>query len=96
MKYILCKGLNNCPEAIDIRKRVFTEEQGFTDEFDDIDHTAYHAVIFIRNQFAATGRLFTDKNGMAHIGRVAVLPEFRKMSLGSLIIAILEKKAADT
>lgn len=95
MKYILNKGLDNCPEAVDIRKRVFIEEQGFTDEFDKLDRSAYHAVVFVKDQHAATGRLFSDKNGIAHIGRVAVLPDFRKMSLGSLIIAILEKKAAE-
>ncbi len=95
MKYVLCRGLENCHEAADIRRRVFIEEQGFKDEFDDIDKTAYHAVIYIKGRYAATGRLFEDENGAAHIGRVAVLTDFRNMSLGSLIISILEKKARE-
>lgn len=95
MNYVLCRGLKNCPGAMDIRRRVFVEEQGFNDEFDDIDKNAYHVVIFVKERYAATGRLFKDKNGNAHIGRIAVLRDFRNRSLGSFIIAILEKKALE-
>ena len=40
-------------------------------EFDDIDHEAYHAVIYTGGYPIATGRLF-DENGEAHIGRICV------------------------
>ena len=96
MKYKLTKGLENNPSALDIRKRVFVDEQGFNDEFDDIDAIAYHVVLFVKNRYAATGRLYGGENGAMHIGRVAVLREFRGMSLGSLVIAVLEKKALDS
>ena len=95
MKYKLTRGLENNPYAADIRKKVFMDEQGFKNEFDDIDATAYHAVLFIKNKPAATGRLFGDENTAMHIGRVAVLRDFRGMSLGNFVIAILEKKALD-
>lgn len=95
MRYKLVKGPEKCPEAIDIRRRVFVDEQGFKNEFDDIDKTAYHAVIFVQDRYAATGRLFDCGCGIAHIGRVAVLRDFRGMSLGSYVIAVLEKKAYD-
>lgn len=96
MRYKLTKGIENNPSALDIRKRVFVDEQGFNDEFDDIDAIAYHVVLFVKNRYAATGRLYSGENGAMHIGRVAVLREFRGMSLGSLVIAVLEKKALDS
>lgn len=40
-KKVQVKIYNNLPaEAAAIRKSVFMEEQGFTNEFDDIDKTA--------------------------------------------------------
>lgn len=33
-------------QAIEIRQKVFVEEQGFQNEFDDIDYTAVHFVVF--------------------------------------------------
>lgn len=42
----IAKGLANNADARLIRQQVFVEEQGFVNEFDDIDHEAYHAVIY--------------------------------------------------
>ena len=38
----IAKGLANNADARLIRQQVFVEEQGFVNEFDDIDHEAYH------------------------------------------------------
>lgn len=58
MKYTLSKGLNNSPDARAIRQSVFVEEQGFEYEFDDIDETALHLVLYDENDNpCATGRL---------------------------------------
>ena len=95
MRYTLFRGLENNPAACDIRKRVFVEEQGFREEFDMIDKTAYHAVVYVNDRYAATGRLFADESGSCHIGRVAVLRDFRGMSLGRYVMKILEKKALE-
>ena len=46
MKYTLSKGLTNSPDARVIRQSVFVEEQGFEYEFDDIDETALHLVLY--------------------------------------------------
>ena len=42
----IAKGLANNADARLIRQQVFVEEQGFVNEFDDIDAKAYHAVIY--------------------------------------------------
>lgn len=91
MKYTLSKGLNNSLDARAIRQSVFVEEQGFEYEFDDIDETALHLVLYDENDNpCATGRLFFD--GCMKIGRIAVMKEYRGQSLGSEVIAILEEK----
>lgn len=44
------------PEAILIRREVFMEEQGFQNEFDDIDSMATHLVLFDGDTPAAVWR----------------------------------------
>ena len=87
-------GLENIPQARDIRQKVFVEEQGFVNEFDDIDESAYHVCVFDGVQAVATGRLFEDKAGW-HIGRVAVLSEYRGQMLGKKVMLSLEQKARE-
>ena len=87
-------GLENLPQASNVRQKVFIEEQGFSKEFDDIDAKAYHVVIFQGETAVATGRLFESENGW-HIGRVAVLPELRGCKLGERVMRELEHKAKD-
>lgn len=90
-------GLENAPCALEIRKKVFMEEQGFVDEFDDIDKNAYHAVLYVDGKAAAAGRMFEDKDnrGEYFIGRMAVLKEYRGRGYGSMVLAALEEKARE-
>lgn len=76
-----------------IREKVFVEEQGFQDEFDETDSISLHLVLYIDEQPAATGRMFQDVNQNEFIiGRIAVLPEFRNNHLGAKIVELLELK----
>ncbi|MGN0601154.1 MAG: GNAT family N-acetyltransferase [Oscillospiraceae bacterium] len=88
----IAKSLEALPEAKVIRRKVFIEEQGFVNEFDETDRIAYHAVVFSDNEPGATGRLFCDEKGW-HIGRVAVLPGFRGCHLGEKVMKALEDLA---
>lgn len=64
--------------ARDIRKAVFVEEQGVTDEFDDIDHISHHPVLFEADTPAAVSRGYWDEAmGKYILGRVAVCRAFR-------------------
>lgn len=89
MKEILTLGLPK--EAKYIREEVFVKEQGFLQEFDDIDKRAYHVVIFDEDKAVATGRTFVEDEYYI-IGRVAVLKEYRGKHIGCMIISLLEKK----
>lgn len=93
---MIIKAYNKLPEeARSIRQAVFMEEQGFKNEFDDIDSTAIHAVGFIDGVPAATGRVFpAEEDDAYYLGRLAVRKEFRKGGTGSAIVAFLENEAA--
>lgn len=86
---------DNLPqEAKMIREKVFIEEQGFKNEFDDIDLTCLHLVVFQDHQPVGCARMF-DNQGEMILGRIAVLKEYRHLHLGSYILQCLEKKAKE-
>lgn len=93
---MIIKAYEKLPEeAHFIRQTVFVEEQGFEEEFDTIDNTAVHAVGFIDGSPIATGRIFpAEENGAYHLGRLAVLKDFRKGGTGSKMLVFLECEAA--
>ena len=66
-------------EALKIRFSVFVKEQNIPEEneLDKYDKASYHAVLFENELPVACGRLyFIDET--AHIGRVAVLKQYRR------------------
>ena len=94
MKYIFYDKL--CKDAINLRNKIFVEEQGFKNEFDDNDKKALHLVCYIDINPVATGRIFPDEEeGEYIIGRIAVAKEYRKLRLGSGILEALEQKAKE-
>ena len=71
----LARGLNDAPEAEQIRIMVFMMEQGFRNEFDEMDPTAIHLLVMDRYVPIATGRIYQkpDAEKTAIIGRIAVV-----------------------
>lgn len=75
-----------------IRETVFVKEQGFKEEFDSVDLIATHIVIYSDGKSAAVGRYFNEGNSPTyHIGRVAVMKEYRGLGYGKDIMDIAEK-----
>lgn len=74
-----------------IREEVFVKEQKFVAEFDEIDNTATHMVIYDDNSPIACCRFFRGEDGEYIAGRLAVLKEHRGRHLGALMIAEIEK-----
>ena len=71
-----------------IRNTVFVEEQGVPVdlEWDGLDEHAYHVMAFAADGTPiGTGRLLQD----GHIGRVAVLKEWRGKGVGSALLDLL-------
>jgi predicted GNAT family N-acyltransferase len=83
---------NLCDDAMEVRKKVFIEEQGFKDEFDDIDKYATHIVVYDNDMPIGTCRFFWNNDkGCYLLGRLAVVKDERKNHLGSQIIAKAEE-----
>ena len=87
------KGLNK--DSKKIREEVFVVEQGFKEEFDDLDDYVDTMVIYEDNMPVATGRLYQidEVNKIFKLGRIAVVKDKRKTGLGRIILQELEKKA---
>lgn len=84
------------PEAKEIREEVFMKEQGFVNEFDDIDSIATHLVLFWEGQPAGVCRFFpTKESGVWDFGRLAVRKAYRDKHLGSLLVQEAERQIRD-
>ena len=91
MEALIYEGIPDC--AKEIRKQVFVDEQGFQNEFDEIDDTATHIVLFDEDKMSvATCRVFWDAAMDSHIlGRLAVIKEYRGKNIGSLMVREAER-----
>lgn len=79
-------------EARYIREDVFVKEQGFTQEFDEIDPEAVHLVLFESGRAAATCRYYySEEHSCSVVGRIAVQKEFRGRHLGAEILSAAEQ-----
>lgn len=80
-------------QAKEIRQKVFMEEQGFQNEFDEIDLTAEHFVLFDDSDNPiGTCRVFKDNKKKCFIlGRLAVVKEKRGANVGSLLVEKAEE-----
>ena len=87
-------GFSRHQEAIlSIRFDVFVKEQGVDPslEIDGQDPDCLHAIAYIDGKAVGTGRLLPD----GHIGRMAVLPDYRSRGIGSAVLRKLIKAAGD-
>lgn len=71
-----------------IRKKVFCEEQNISIdiEFDNLDHLCEHFLIYKKGEAIGTARVRKKEDHLFKIERVAVLVEYRKLKVGSLLI----------
>ena len=78
-------------DAKNIRIEVFMKEQGFENEFDEIDNLCHHIVAVDEGKPIGTCRFFKENNHYT-IGRVAVLKEYRNQHIGNLLLKSAEKE----
>ncbi len=78
-------------DAMPVRFTVFVREQKVPEdiELDEFDAQSVHAVAYDQGRAIATGRLLPD----GHIGRMAVLQEFRGTGVGSRLLKALIQHA---
>ena len=86
--------LNQKEDCFYIRQKVFVEEQGFHNEFDDIDNTCTHISLYFNDNVIGCARVF-EEQGKLIIGRIAVLKEFRGQQLGTKILEYVHNYAQE-
>ena len=93
---IVCKvGRSVQSDAFFIRREVFMKEQGYENEFDEVDDFCGYVVLYDGEQAVATGRFYPDphRSGITVLGRIAVLKDRRGQNLGRKVMEELEKAA---
>ena len=82
-------GIEEGAPALAVRRRVFVEERGVSEreEFDEFDAIAAHLLVWDeeKGQPIACGRMY-PAGGDIHIGRIAVLPEYRGQMFDDLVL----------
>lgn len=80
-------------DAMKVRQDVFVTEQGFYDEFDDVDAVAVHLVLYDNNGCPiGTCRVFENGTpGSFTLGRLAVMKDYRGKHLGAYILSAAEE-----
>lgn len=91
-KITVSEKLENFKDASFIRTEVFIKEQGFNDEFDQIDNSAVHFVIYDNDAPIATARAYTENGIEYHAGRIAVMKEYRKNGIGRILMNCVENE----
>ncbi len=82
-------------DAKAIRKEVFCEEQGYQNEFDELDPDSISLVLYLDKEPIATGRLVKIDPSQYQIGRIAVRKPYRHKQIGSYLMRFLCKKARE-
>lgn len=89
-------GYENLKDVLNIRRKVFINEQGVPEELeiDGSDIDAIHLLLLDNNIPVGTGRIILI-NEEYTLGRIAVLNKFRKKGYGKVIVENLINKAYD-
>ncbi len=89
---VTVKYNHNYEDAKKVRTEVFIQEQGFQEEFDDIDQKSVHVTIYVDKEIAGCARMFYDDDDtIIHIGRIALRKKFRNQGLGRWLVEHCEK-----
>lgn len=90
MEFAWLKPTDDLEACFSIRREVFMEEQGFVEEFDEIDERAWHLLVTDAGTPAATLRLY-QQDGAWSVGRICVVKHLR----GKGIAAEMMRSAAE-
>ncbi|MGE4548507.1 MAG: GNAT family N-acetyltransferase [Intestinibacillus sp.] len=80
-------------EARTIRAEVFVNEQGFQEEFDEIDGKSRHVVLYLNGQPAGTARIFWDEKTIMRLGRLALHKSARGGGYGRAVLDACREEA---
>lgn len=74
-----------------VREEVFVNEQGFHNEFDELDAICTHITMYDDEELIGCGRYYKDEVYYV-IGRIALLKEYRGKGLSKILISEIEQQ----
>lgn len=80
------KGKSAVSETGPLRLEVFEQEQGFVDEFDELDEASIHVIIKLDELVIASGRMYEEETGIYHLGRIVVKKTYRSLGVGQEVV----------
>lgn len=89
---ITLKWENNRDDWTYVRTEVFIKQQGFKNEFDELDKTSHHLTLYKDQQLVGCARGYVTEDHLALIQRIAVLTPYRRQGFGSKIVLAMEEK----
>ena len=94
LSYKLVASDRELKEAFAVRKKVFVEEQGISEELelDGYDSEALHMVVKDGERVIGTARVLFLATGQAKIERMAILKPFRHKGIGRKIVSFLNEE----
>ena len=94
LSYQLVASDRELNEALEVRKKVFVEEQGISEnlELDGHDSEALHMVVKDEERVVGTARVLFPATSQAKIERMAILKPFRGKGIGRGIISFLNEE----
>jgi len=97
LSYKLVAGDRELEGAFEIRRQVFVEEQGISEDlvFDGHDGEALHMVVKDGQRVIGTARVLFLADNQAKLERMAVLRPFRHKGIGKGIVSFLNEELRD-
>ena len=92
--YELAAGDRASKDAFAVRRQVFVEEQGVSEDlvFDDRDQEALHIVVKDGDRVIGTARVLFLADNQAKLERMAVIEAFRRKGIGRRMISFLNEE----
>lgn len=93
-EFIWSEGGENYSACLEIRIKVFVDEQGYSveEEIDAYDQTALHCLMLEDGVPIGCGRCIDAGNGLWKLGRIAVLPKWRMGGYGAKLVQEMERE----
>ena len=82
---------NDVKKCFALRDKIFVKEQGFADEFDEIDKACRHLLVMDGQRPIGVARVFADDPSQYHIGRIAVESDLRGSGIGTKLLSECER-----
>jgi len=94
VSYKLVTSHSELEAAFEVRKQVFVEEQGISEdlEIDGYEEEALHIVVKDGERVIGTARVLFPASSQAKIERMAVLKPYRRQGIGGGIISFLNEE----